>query len=277
MSEAAEEFDFEDAFEVDENLVADKPQDEEEKPVVEHDDKAPAPKMHIDKDTWIAQGRDPAKWVSPELFAEQTKRINSENRLNQRLRQQERDFENRLKNVNTFQQSQIDRLRRELEGKRDDAIDIADKGEVKRLDKELKELDDMEELAKPVEAAPSNLPPEVAEWNAENQWLTADHPLRPQLNAEYDRVIKSGKTIYSALKAVDTLAAQLLKQEPAQIKKQPRAIVDSPKGAVTKSQEDTSWKSLTRQEVDIYNEVYADLGMSKKDYLQAVADSRKGV
>lgn len=277
MSEAAEEFDFEDAFAVDDVQEAEQEQEVEAAPVIEHDDKAPAPKMHIDKDTWIAQGRDPAKWVSPELFAEQTKRINSENRLNQRLRQQERDFENRLKNVNTFQQSQIDRLRRELEGKRDDAIDIADKGEVKRLDKELKELDDMEELAKPIDAAPVNLPPEVVEWNAENPWLTADHPLRQQINDEYSKAIQSGKTIAGALRAVDRLAAQLLKQEPAQIKKQPRAIVDSPKGAVTKSQEDTSWKSLTRQEVDIYNEVYADLGISKKEYLQTVADSRKGV
>jgi hypothetical protein len=277
MSEAAEaqEVDFEDAFEIEGEVEQE--QEVEAAKVVEHDDKAQAPKMHIDKDTWIAQGRDPAKWVSPELFAERTERINTTQRLKQELKQQEKEFESRLKNVNLFQQSQIDRLRRELESKRDDAIDIADKGEVKRLDKELKELDDMEELSKPVEAAPSNLPPEVAEWNAENPWLTADHPLRQQINDEYVKAIQSGKTIAGALRAVDKLAAQLLKQEPATTKKTPRAIVDTPRGVVGKSQDDTSWKSLTREEVAIYDEIYSDLGMTKKEYLQTVADSRKGV
>lgn len=277
MSEAAEEFDFEDAFEVEENIEDDKTQEEEEKQVIEHDDKSTAPKMHIDKETWIAQGRDPAKWVSPEVFAERTERINVTQRLSQKLKQQEQDFENRLKNVNAFQKSQIDRLRRELESKRDEAIGIADKQEVKRLDKELKDLDDMEELSKPVEVTPSNIPPEVAEWNAENQWLTADHPLRQQLNDEYTKSIQSGKTIAGALRAVDKLAAQLLKQEPVTSKKAPRAIVDTPRGVVSKSQDEISWKSLTREEAAIYDEVYADLGMTKKEYLQTVADSRKGV
>lgn len=280
MSEAAEaqEVDFEDAFEIEDDVEQELPDAEEaEESKPEAQPEAPAPKMFIDKETWIKQGRDPAKWVSPELFAERTERINVTQRLKQELKQQEKEFESRLKNVNLFQQSQINRLRRELESKRDDAIDIADKQEVKRLDKELKDLDDMEELSKPVEAAPANLPPEVIEWNAENPWLTQGHPLQQQINDEYNKAIAAGKTIAGALRAVDKLAAQLLKQEPATAKKAPRAIVDTPRGVVGKSQDDTSWKSLTREEVAIYDEVYAELGMSKKEYLQTVADSRKGV
>lgn len=279
MSEAAEqEVDFEDAFEIEGEVdqeLPDTEDPEEIKPDPQVD--TSIPKMFIDKETWVKQGRDPAKWVSPELFAERTERINTTQRLKQELKQQEKEFESRLKNVNLFQQSQIDRLRRELESKRDDAIDIADKKEVKRLDKELKELDDMEGLSKPVEAAPSNIPPEVAEWNAENPWLTADHPLRPQLNQELERVLSSGKSMYSALKAVDALAAQLLKQEPATTKKTPRAIVDTPRGVVGKSQDEMSWKSLTREQVAIYDEVWAETGTSKKEYLQMVADSKVGV
>lgn len=280
MSEAAEaqEVDFDDAFEIEGEVEQELPDAEEAEEIKsEAQPETPAPKMFIDKETWIKQGRDPAKWVSPELFAERTERINVTQRLKQEIKNKEREFESRLENLNLFQKAQIDRLRRELESKRDDAIDIADKQEVKRIDKELKELDDMEELSKPVEAAPANIPPEVAEWNAENTWLTADHPLRPQINEEYVKAIQSGKTIAGALRAVDKLAAQLLKQEPATTKKTPRAIVDTPRGVVGKSQEETSWKSLTREEVAIYDEIYADLGVSKKEYLQTVADSRKGV
>lgn len=279
MGEAAEqEVDFEDAFEIEGEAEKELPntdESEESKPEPQTD--APSPKMFIDEETWLKQGRDPAKWISPELFAERTERINVTQRLKQELKQQEKEFESRLKNVNLFQQNQIDRLRRELEGKRDDAIEIADKQEVKRLDKELKDLDDMEELSKPVELAPVNLPPEVAEWNEENKWLTADHPFRQQINDEYSKAIQSGKTIAGALRAADKLAAQLLKQEPATVKKTPRSIVDTPRGVVGKSQDDTSWKSLTREELSIYDEIYSDLGMTKKEYLQTVADSRKGV
>jgi hypothetical protein len=75
------------------------------------------------------------------------------------------------------------------------------------------------------------IPPEVIEWNAENQWLTADHPLRGQINEAYSNAIAEGKTIAGALRAVDRLAAQLLKSEPAQ-KKTPRAILSIRKALI---------------------------------------------
>lgn len=68
-----------------------------------------------------------------------------------------------------------------------------------------------------------------------------------------------------------------MKSEPVQ-KKQPRAIVDSPKGGVVaKSQSNLSWDSLSSQEKAIYDEIWADAGVSKKEYLQSVADSKKGL
>ena len=263
-------------------------QDEDITEDIEHDEvieqqeapKSGADKMFIDKETWIKQGRDPELWVSPEVFRERTERI----KLRSQLNQQQREFERRLEGVNKYHETlnqfnkmQLDQLRSQLDLKRDQAIEVADLKEVKRIDKELRDIDVMEGAIKPAPVEHPAIPPEVIEWNAENQWLTADHPLRGQINEAYSNAIAEGKTIAGALRAVDKLAAQLLKSEPVQ-KKQPRAIVDSPKGgAVVKSQSNLSWDSLSSQEKAIYDEIWADAGVSKKEYLQSVADSKKGL
>jgi hypothetical protein len=266
------------AFELDEEVESQEVVEAEEaehEEVVEQQEppKSGADKMFIDKETWIKQGRDPELWVSPEVFRERTERI----KLKSQLNQQQREFERRLELNNRMHQIQLDRQRQELEARKENAILEADTKEVKRIDKELRDIDELEQSIKPVPVEQSAIPPEVIEWNAENQWLTADHPLRGQINEAYANAIAEGKTIAGALRAVDKLAAQLLKSEPAQ-KKQPRAIVDSPKGGVVaKSQSNLSWDSLSSQEKAIYDEIWADAGISKKEYLQSVADSKKGL
>ena len=266
------------AFELDEEVESQEAagtEDIEQDEVIELQEapKSSADKMFIDKETWIKQGRDPELWVSPEVFRERTERI----KLKSQLNQQQREFERRLELNNRMHQVQLDRQRQELEARKENAILEADTKEVKRIDKELRDIDELEQSIKPVPVEQSAIPPEVIEWNAENQWLTADHPLRGQINEAYANAIAEGKTIAGALRAVDKLAAQLLKSEPVQ-KKQPRAIVDSPKGGVVaKSQSNLSWDSLSSQEKAIYDEIWADAGISKKEYLQSVADSKKGL
>lgn len=286
----AEEQAINEAFEVDEELedqelpddegLESEEPDEELEGEPESEKAHPADKIYIGREAWIKQGRDPDKWVPPEVFRERVERIN----LSSKLKQQEREFNRRLEGVNRYHETlnqfnkmQLDQLRSQLDLKRDQAIEVADLKEVKRIDKELRDIDAMEGAIKPAPVEQPAIPPEVIEWNAENQWLTEDHPLRGQINETYVNAISEGKTIAGALRAVDRVAAQLLKSEPAQ-KKQPRSMVDNPKGGVvTKSQSNMSWESLSSQEKSIYDELYADAGVSKKEYLQSVADSKKGL
>ena len=282
---SAEEQAINEAFDVDEELEdQDLPDDEsedegEQEDVAEQQEKPentkshPADKIYIDKETWIKQGRDPDKWISPEWFRDRTEKI----QLKSMIAQQQKEFDRRLELNNRMHQVQLDRQRQDLESRKENAILEADSKEVKRIDKELRDIDALEQTIKPAPVEQTGIPPEVIEWNAENQWLTADHPLRGQINETYSNAIAEGKTIAGALRAVDKLAAQLLKSDPVQ-KKQPRAIVDSPKGgAVVKSQSNLSWESLSSQEKSIYDELYADAGVSKKEYLQSVSDSKKGL
>ena len=279
MSEAEEQA-INEAFEVDEELenqeLPDGEEPEEDQEVEPEQSEAPksgADKMFIDKETWVKQGRDPELWVSPEVFRERTERI----KLKSQMNQQEREFNRRLELNNRMHQIQLDRQRQDLESRKENAILEADSKEVKRIDKELRDIDALEQTIKPAPVEQTGIPAEVIEWNAENQWLTADHPLRGQINETYSNAIAEGKTIAGALRAVDRLASQLLKSEPAQ-KKQPRSMVDNPKGGVvTKSQSNMSWESLSGQEKEIFHELWESAGVSKKEYLQSVSDSKKGL
>ena len=204
QQELEQEFDLEDddlKDVIDGELV----DDDKDKPS-EPEPKEPAPKLHISKEDWIAQGRDAELWVPPEVFKERTQRINETSKLkqeNQRLRAEREEDNRRLTNVAFLQQQQITRLRADLESRRDDAIDVGDRTAVKAFDKQLRDLDTEESLIKEPVQQQSNIPPEVAEWNEENAWLTADHPLKSVANDVFIKAMSDGKTIAGALRMVD--------------------------------------------------------------------------
>lgn len=273
-----QEFDLEDE-EINEALKQEQEEVEEAKP--EPEAKEPAPKLHISKEDWEAQGRDPELWVPPEVFKERTQRINETSKLKQenaRLKAERDEDARRLTNVAFLQQQQINRLRAELDQKRDDAIEIGDKSAVKVIDKQLKDLETEESLiAEPKQVTQQvKIPPAVAEWNSRNAWLTADHPLKPLANDVYLQAIEEGETIKAALKLVDIELAKH-KEVPAQKRVASKSIVDSPRGAVSRSESVTlKMSDCTSEERDMYNDFWKSTGASEKDFLKDLAKIRAG-
>ena len=278
QQELEQEFDLEDddlKDVIDGELV----DDDKDKPS-EPEPKEPAPKLHISKEDWIAQGRDAELWVPPEVFKERTQRINETSKLkqeNQRLRAEREEDNRRLTNVAFLQQQQITRLRADLESRRDDAIDVGDRTAVKAFDRQLRDLDTEESLIKAPVQQQSSIPPEVQEWNEENAWLTADHPLKSVANDVFIKAMNDGKTIAGALRLVDKELAKH-KDEPVNRKIASRAMVDSPsRGAVSRSDSaGLRMSDCTREERDMFNEFYKPSGISEKEFLKSVSESRKG-
>ena len=275
--ELEQEFNLEDE-EINEALKLEETEEESPEPEIDH--KEPAPKLHISKDDWVKQGRDPEKWVPPEVFKETTRRINETSKLkqeNQRLRAEREEDNRRLTNVAFLQQQQITRLRADLESRRDDAIDVGDRTAVKAFDRQLRDLDTEESLIKEPVQQQSNIPPEVAEWNEENAWLTADHPLKSVANDVFIKAMSDGKTIAGALRMVDKELAKH-KDEPAQKRVASRSMVDSPsRGAVSRSDSvGLRMSDCTREEREMFNEFYKPSGISEKEFLKSVSESRKG-
>lgn len=222
-----------------------------------------APRGYMSKEAWIAAGKDPDKYVSKEVYIERGERI--------KMRQQlEKDFDNRIKNLNLLHQAQIKTMREDLLAKRDEAIDTADKAAVKGYDKQLKELDDMEDLVKD-QQQPSQVqkPPEVVEWEQENPWIfNADDPRVALANRIYTKAIEEGKTVAGALRAVDKEIDQKFidkSKKPAQIAESSRPTGGSDKQRITMS-------SLTAEEKKIWD---AGIFTSEKSFLKAVEDDRK--
>ena len=275
--ELEQEFNLEDE-EINEALKLEETEEESPEPEIDH--KEPAPKLHISKDDWVKQGRDPELWVPPEVFKERTQRINETSKLkqeNQRLRAEREEDNRRLTNVAFLQQQQITRLRADLESRRDDAIDVGDRTAVKAFDKQLRDLDTEESLIKEPVQQQSSIPPEVQEWNEENAWLTADHPLKSVANDVFIKAMNDGKTIAGALRLVDKELAKH-KDEPTQKRVASRAMVDSPsRGAVSRSDSvGLRMSDCTREERDMFNEFYKPSGISEKEFLKSVSESRKG-
>jgi len=277
QEELEQEFNLEDE-EINEALNQEEVDEEAPEPKIDH--KEPAPKLHISKDDWVKQGRDPELWVPPEVFKERTQRINETSKLkqeNQRLRAEREEDNRRLTNVAFLQQQQITRLRADLEGRRDDAIDVGDRNAVKAFDKQLKDLDTEESLIAEQPKQQYKNPPEVDEWNAENTWLTPDHPLQPVAQKVYLKAIEEGKTIAGALRLVDKELAKH-KDEPAQKKVASKSIVDSPSRAAVSRSDSAGLRmsDCTREERDMFNEFYKPSGLSEKEFLKSLAKAREG-
>lgn len=275
-----QEFDL-DAEEINDELKQEDGE-EEEKPEV----KESGPR-HLTREEWVEQGRDPEKWRSEEVFKEVTQRIKETGRLNQKLQQERlaREEDNRrLTNVAFLQQQQITRLRADLESRRDDAIDVGDRTAVKAFDKQLRDLDTEESLIKEPPKQQLNIPPEVQEWNEENEWLTADHPLKPIANDVFAKAIEQGKTIAGALRLVDKELSKHIELDPAERavtsakKVASRSIVDSPSRAAVSRSDSAGLRmsDCTREEREMFNEFYKPSGVSEKEFLKSLAKAREG-
>lgn len=211
------------------------------------------------KEEWVAAGKDPEDWVSPEVFKERGERI-----------KMKAEYDNRFKNLSMYYQKQMEIQRNDLLARRDEAIDTADKAEVKRLDKELKELDQIEELNRNEEPKTVNKPLEVVEWEQENPWCNdVTDPRLALAQRVFKSAIDQGKTPATALRMVDKeIAAKFIdkSRKPAQIAEGSRAAPG--RGDDGKP----SMSNLSAEEKKIWE---AGIFDSKDDFLKAVQDDRK--
>jgi len=229
----------------------------------ENEDK-PAPRGYMSKEAWIEAGKDPNDWVSPEVFKERGERIKMKMDL-------QRDFDNRIRNLNLLHQKQLEVQRQDILSKRDEAIDTADKDAVKRFDKQLKELDDLENLSKSDEQNVVVKPPEVEEWERDNPWCNdPSDPRLPLAQRTYAAAINAGKSPTLALIAVEKALADKFidpKRKPAQIAEGSRGGSGGKNDSAK-----VTMSNLTEMERKVWESGIFD---NQKEFLKAVEDDRK--
>jgi len=231
----------------------------------------------MSKEDYVAKGGHPDDWRSPREFRERGELIRQKKELEQKVTAIERRTENEIKNLNMLHEIRLNAEREELLRMRDDAIDVGDRTAVKSFDRQLRDLETEESLTKEPVQQQSNIPPEVQEWNEENAWLTADHPLKSVANDVFVKAMNDGKTIAGALRLVDKELAKH-KDEPAQKKVATKSMVDSPsRGTVSRSDSvGLRFEDCTREEKDMYEQLWKPSGSTMKEFLKDVSLARKG-
>ncbi len=130
-----------------------------------------APRGYMSKEAWIESGKPADEWVSEDVFKERGERIKQAARL-------QKEHDNEIKNLKLLHQINLKNQREELMARRDNLIEEADKDGVKAIDKQLAELDKLDDIAKDTPVQQSK-PSEVIAWEAANPWC--NDPKDPRL------------------------------------------------------------------------------------------------
>ena len=226
----------------------------------------PVSKGYMDKDAWVAAGKDPDEWVSPEVFKERGIRIEETSKLRKQLSQIQQEADNRIANLNKLHRIQLESERNKLLVERKTAILTADESEVARLDKALEQNKD---LQKDLEDAPAK-PAEVVEWESENQWIfDPEDPRTAPAIAAFTEAQQAGKTMASCILAADRAAAKINVSAPV-VKRTPTSTADAPKARqVSGGKIQLSMKDISSEERQLRS-----FFSSEAEFLKAVADSR---
>jgi hypothetical protein len=248
--------------------------EEEQEPVVEPVKEEPKAKVSMEDwqsrqeskasqhgwkpfDEWVENGGDPDQWRSADAF-------NTYREMGNKLKQRDREFDDRLQGVNKIIAAQ----RMQLEAKRDEAIEAGDKNAVHKIERQMHELQ-----ATPV----AKSDPLLEEWNERNPWVMEPGTAKTIFaQAQFNYAVNQGMSTAAALKHVD---AAISKEFP--IVHKSGKVPDSEKGSggkgFNKGRQTVSvtMDDLTPIERATY-ELAGNLYKNDAEFLQAVADSRKG-
>lgn len=226
-------------------------------------------KGFMSKEDWVASGKDVADWRDPIEFRHRGEMIKLRNEMT-------RERDEQIKNLNLLHNIRLEREREDLLRLRDDAIDIADKAEVKRIDKQLESNYQQAALVKDPVAV--NKAPEIEEWEAENPWcLDPTDPRLELANRVCSAALSKGATLAKALREVDkAVAAKFVSPQ-----KQSTQMVEGSRTAGGKRDAGgVIWAELSAEELDAWSTGMfnnpKDKDGGKAAFLKTVANGRKG-
>lgn len=256
MSEDQEEITYEPEVDEAEDVTLEEPKKKIE----------PEHKGHMSKEAWIAAGKDPEEWRDPVEF-----------KWRGELIKQKKEHEAQIKNLNFLHEQRLSMERASLLSQRDNAIDIADKAEVKRLDAAIANVDKQQDLLTQNQVVEQQVKhPLEAQWESENPWVfDQTDPRSPIAIAAYQDALQKGKTVAEALVIVE----DYVDRKFGKATKLTAPLVEPSRTAGGKRESSgMSWSDLTPMDVKIFNEVWpksGDVNKDKRAYLKAIADEKK--
>jgi len=211
---------------------------------------------------------DSDEWVSAKKFNERGQMIGDIRQLKRRLDSQEESFGNRLDHHKKLQEAQMKVAISDLESRRDEAIDLADREKANSIQSQID--DTRAQAVEPAPAPAQNGQTVLDEWNANNSWVNENTP-----KAAFAKMMfvqhSQNKSVEDAITATE---ADITKEYPdVNPRREQASTVESGRskpGARVSSK--LNWSQLTADEVKWFNVMPGT--WTKEEFLQTVQDER---
>lgn len=236
-------------------------------------------KGHISKADWEAGGNDPADWRSPEIFEERGKWLGRVKELEAQVSRGKQETDSQVRNLNQLHGIQLQQTIADLEARRNDAIEDADTEQANLIQGQI----DNTRQAKQVADAGVQMPiqplkdPGVTAWEADNQWINnPTDPKTPYAQQQFSAYQSQGMTPAAAMVAVDADIKKAFPQiNPNRNAPSSGEAPGGPGRSRSKGGPAIAMKDLTHEEARIWKSVGQESFGTEKEFLKAVANSRK--
>ena len=226
-------------------------------------DQQEKPAGHLSQEEWEASGRDPKDWKPKEVWKERGQLLKEQARL-------KRQYEEEIENVKRYYKAStlvMAQRIEELESRRDEAIELGDKDGVKKIDRQIREL----ENAAPQPVQQKNIPNvEITQWEDANPWIYDDSDPRTEIaKITFAKAASEGLTAKQALREIE----DVLKQKFPTATRTQKQIAEQPSSKTTSSSTKTAtMTNLSREEQAVWESgIY---GTDEKSFLKAVSKIR---
>ena len=223
------------------------------------------------KDGWRPKTEwsgDPDDWVSAKKFNERGEMMGAIKNGRRKIDDMQKEFDDRLAQNNKLHEIQRKTLIADLESKRDNAIDMADRTTANAAQNQINELNNVKiESAKPAAPEGQSL---LDDFNANNPWIFEESPKASYAKDQFGKYSRSGNIAEAIARTKADIAREFPDINPN--RSAPNTTESRASRPGRKQEVKLTWNQLTSDEKKFY-----DAGdWSQTEYLKVVSDARKG-
>lgn len=220
------------------------------------------------QDEWEGPKED---WRSAEVFNERGEWIQRHKTQEKRINDIESTFNQRMDNANKIHQAQLEMQKSELQRKRDEAIELADKETANKFQDDIDTLNSQQVVEAPAAAA-DNQQAVLDSWNKNNPWIFQGGPKTAYARSQLQSYIGQGQSVEQAIAGVDRDIAREFPTVNTNRDKQPLTEGGTRPGAKRGSRK-LGMSDLTSEELRYYRAM-PGAWKNEAEFLQAVQDTR---
>lgn len=233
---------------------------------------------HLSKEEWIAQGKDPALWKSPQEFDKTGEIIGQILSLKKQVEQRDRELKSVMAQQDRIAKREYERARQDLEARLAASKDDMDVEAVSHYTKELTRLQDMEQQNQVQNDHQIQQAAREAFIDRNAHWFNERNPDLQQRAVEIDSEMKRKYPNASYEDLADIIEAKMLKEYPERVLGQTRynrPNASPSQSAVNKTAtvKKDVFKNLSQEHKDTYN-VYKRMNpkITEAEYIQRLKD-----